>query len=390
MKNDQYVITGIMFVITIVVISSSTFVINRQEIIDAIKDVNIFKTIEKVYTSDVAFSQVFINIWSSLQFNNLFSSIKLYDDVEYGVLMQDADGSLYFPDAKVDVTKYVDIVKSFSDEVTKNGSKYVYIQAPDKILKDYSDSRLFEYNFSNENADNFLQGLKEKDVEYLDLREEIVKDKLDRSNMFYKSDHHWNTKTAFWAYQKIINLLKTNYNFDIDREGFYTNIENYNQITKEKCFIGSLGRRVGEAVTELDDYTFIEPRFETKYALYNGVVSLIEPIKQGNFQNTIKINSILNNKDNKTNRHSAYFEWDYGFLRVCNELIDNDYKILFIKDSYSLPLVAYLSTCISQIDMVDLRDTPKADVKKMIKDNNYDIVIQIYNTEVFNDTMFSY
>ena len=390
MKNNHFVITGVLFIITLVVISSSTFVINRHEILDAIKDINIVKTIERVYTDDVAFSQLFINIWSSLQFNNLFSSIKLYDDVEYGVLMQDSDGSLYFPDAKVDVTKYVNIVRSFSDEVTKKGSKYVYIQAPDKLLKGYSNLELFDYNFSNENADEFLKGLENNNVDCLDLREEIIKDKLDRSKMFYKSDHHWNTKTAFWAYQKIVSLLKNKYNFEVDKDDFYTNLGNYKQTTKEKCFVGSLGRRVGNAVTELDDYTFIEPNFDTKYTLYNGVVSLEEPLKQGNFQNAIAISSILNSKDNQTNRHSAYFEWDYGFLRVCNELIDNDYKILFIKDSYSLPVVAYLSTCISQIDMVDLRDTPKADVKKMIDENNYDIVIQIYNTEVFNDTMFSY
>ena len=81
-------------------------------------------------------------------------------------------------------------------------------------------------------------------------------------------------------------------------------------------------------------------------------------------------------------------KWIIGYLRTVNNLIDNDYKILVIKDSYSLPVVAFLSTCIKTVDMVDLRDKPKADLNKIISDNQYDLVITLYNTEVFNDVMF--
>ena len=79
-----------------------------------------------------------------------------------------------------------------------------------------------------------------------------------------------------------------------------------------------------------------------------------------------------------------------GYLRIKNQLIDNNYKILIIKDSFALPVVAFLSTCIKQIDMVDLRDTPKTDLKKLINNNEYDLIIQMYNTEAFDDKMFSF
>ena len=81
-------------------------------------------------------------------------------------------------------------------------------------------------------------------------------------------------------------------------------------------------------------------------------------------------------------------KWIIGYLRTVNNLIDNDLKILVIKDSYALPVVAFLSTCIKTVDMVDLRDTPKADLSIILNHNQYDMVIMMYNTEVFNDVMF--
>ena len=75
-------------------------------------------------------------------------------------------------------------------------------------------------------------------------------------------------------------------------------------------------------------------------------------------------------------------------MRTVNHLIDNDVKLLLIKDSYALPVAAFLSTCIKTVDMVDLRDTPKADLSIILKNNQYDLVITMYNTEVFDDNMF--
>ena len=75
-------------------------------------------------------------------------------------------------------------------------------------------------------------------------------------------------------------------------------------------------------------------------------------------------------------------------MRTVNHLIDNDVKLLLIKDSYALPVAAFLSTCIKTVDMVDLRDTPKADLSIILNNNQYDLVITMYNTEVFDDNMF--
>ena len=46
--------------------------------------------------------------------------------------------------------------------------------------------KVIVYNFSNKNADEFLAKIKENDVDTLDLRELIIKENLNRNEMFYK------------------------------------------------------------------------------------------------------------------------------------------------------------------------------------------------------------
>lgn len=61
-----------------------------------------------------------------------------------------------------------------------------------------------------------------------------------------------------------------------------------------------------------------------------------------------------------------------------------------IKDSYALPVAAFLSTCVSELHMVDLRDTPKVKLNEYINEHDFDAVFVMYNTEVFNDVMFGF
>ena len=98
----------------------------------------------------------------------------------------------------------------------------------------------------------------------------------------------------------------------------------------------------------------------------------------------------MNDKDVETNKYATYFEWDYGYLRVINNMLDDGKNVLLIKDSYALPFAAFLSTAVQEVDMIDLRDDPKVDLDKVIKNNHYDVVIMLYNTESFTDKMFSF
>lgn len=387
MKIDKYKVTTVLFLIIITVIGAMTLWNNKSELYGILKSGDIINKTNEIYSTNVAFSDEFIEVWSETQ---SLSNAQLLDDAEYGVIIKDSKGSLYFPAADVDVSKYVQNTIDFGNILKEKNIPFTYIQAPNKDLKGYTDKIVSEYNFSNKNADEFLEKIKDNKLNILDLRELIIKENLNREEMFYKTDHHWTTKTAFWAFTKIVRHLKETYNLNMDENNFYTNIENYQIETIEKCFLGSLGRRVGKSVSGLDNYIFIEPKFETNYKIYNGAISKKDTIFEGDFRKAIVKDKILINNDVTTNKHATYFEWDYGNLIIKNKAIDNDIKILMIKDSYSLPVAAFLSTCINELHMVDLRESPTVNLKNYINENDFDAVILMYNTEVFNDTMFNF
>lgn len=387
MKIDKYKITACFFLIIIFGIGIVTLWDNRTEFKSMLHSEDVINETNKIYSENVAYSDFFIDMWSKTQ---SVTDAQLLDDAEYGNIIKDQKGNLYFPANDVDVTLFAQNTIDFAKGLSKKDIKFAYVQAPNKNLKGYTDKIVSDYNFSNKNADEFLNILNENGINTLDLRELVIKENLDREKLFYKTDHHWTTTTAFWAYDKLVEYLNCKYDLKIDLNMYYRNINNYTLTEIKNCYLGSLGRRVGKSVSGLDDYTFIEPDFKTDYKIYNGITSKTTPIFKGNFHQAIVKDNILTSKDVTSNKHATYFEWDYGDLIIKNTLIDSDVKILLIKDSYSLPLAAFLSTCVSEVDMVDLRDSPKVDLQKKINEGDFDVVLVLYNTEVFNETMFGF
>lgn len=388
MKLDKYIVTTVIFILFIGYIGIATFWNNKEEFISIVKSGDVINKTNQIYAENVAHSDFFIDLWSQTQ---SASNATLLDDAEYGVIVKDSLGSLYFPVAKKDVTNQAQSLVNFSKIIKEKNTPFVYIQAPNKVIEGYTEDIVYEHNFANENADEFLKMLEINNVDALDLRENMAKSDLEKESLFYKTDHHWTTKTAFWAYKEAVSYLNEKYDLKIDKANFYTDINNYNVQTLEKCFLGSLGRRVGKSVAGLDDYDFISPKFETDYELFNGVSLTDSPIFSGSFNNAIVKNKILNSTDVLDNKHATYFEWDYGDLIIKNKLVDNDIKILLIKDSYALPFAAFLSTAVSEVRMIDLRDSPKADLKTILEEEKFDTVMVMYNAEAVDvETMFEF
>ena len=383
---NKYKITTIIFLVIIFFICGATILNNSHAFIEVFSSGNLIASTNQIYSENVAASDFFIDLWSESQ-NAL--SAQLLDDAEYGVIIKDSKDNLHFPSNDTNVEPYAQNTINFSNQLKEKNIPYLYIQAPNKDLKGYTDKIVSEYNFSNKNADEFLELLKENNINTFDLREEIIKDDLNRETLFYKTDHHWTTSTAFWAFTKIIDLLEK-YDFTVTSGDYFKNINNYNIQIIENCYLGSLGRRVGEAVAGLDNYIFIEPKFETDYNIFDGLASGDLPAFSGDFRTAIVKEHILNNTDVTSNKHATYFEWDYGNLIIKNNFSKNDLKILLIKDSYSLPVAAFLSTCLKELHMIDMRDASTISLLDYVEANDIDMVITMYNTEIFTETMFNF
>ena len=112
-----------------------------------------------------------------------------------------------YPECKEqEILMYIDNIKALYDEVAAKGVQLIYIQAPFKNNK-FDNKLPYGLNdTTNLNADRFIDSLKKNNIPYIDLRDVIKQKGFNYSNLFYNTDHHWKTETAFWAYQYVISI----------------------------------------------------------------------------------------------------------------------------------------------------------------------------------------
>lgn len=331
--------------------------------------------IEGLYAKSFIGKNNYINI------NGIFS--KIIGEKEINNIIKLENGYLTTPQAVADATKIADNIKEFETYLNKKEIPLTYIQVPYKTPTDNDEKIPLGFNTNaNTNADNVLKQLEEKNIQTLDLRDEIQKDGLNHYDLFYKTDHHWNIYGGFWGHTKVVEHINETLGIDkINKE--YTNIENYNIETIEDTFLGSRGKRTGAGFAGLDDTVIITPKFETDYSI--SIQSKDINNKTGNFKEVMFFEErIADESLDKYDPYSMYLGGNYDFVKIINnKTATNDKKIFLIRDSFSLALVPYLSSHYSEVYLYDLREGTQADMIQKIEQVNPDIVSIIYNPSVF-------
>lgn len=279
----------------------------------------------------------------------------------------------------------------FKQFLDKNGVNLLYVNEPTKYL----DDSLFRNEFgvetySNRNADTFLNRIRSAGVNTLDLRDSIVDEGMNISDIFYRTDHHWTTETGFWAAKKIAMGLNEYCDYNIDLS-LYSN-DKYTFTHWEKCWLGEQGRKLAKSYTGLDDYTRIKPNFTTDYTFKSD-----EGNHDGTFENFI--NEEVYNLENDVYENKS---WHYSYAQIDCINHNADYgKILILGDSYEQVTEPFLSIGVHEVDSLILRnyDLESFDLRRYILENEYDTVIICYaqfmigahdNTSSANYRMFMF
>lgn len=255
----------------------------------------------------------------------------------------------------------------------------VYVQPPTKFIEGYTEFPPTLQDQTAANVANTAELLAAAGVPYLNLRELAEQDGLAKEQMFYRTDHHWRVETAFWAYAQTVAYLNGLYGWELDTDGFYTDLANWQATTWQQNFLGSQGRRVGRFYGGVDDFTLLSPDFATEFAVtitqQDG--ELVQ--KQGSFDEVLLDWDMLNDKDIYTNRYGAYWGADYPAVLADNLNNDDGKTVLIIKDSYALPYGAFMATLADKLYMVDLRYFDLADLADYITDIQPDLILIMYS-----------
>jgi len=116
---------------------------------------------------------------------------KIMADAGYGELYKTSYDQITFSVKKKDVTKELENMRNLKKELDKSGIPLLFIQAPFKLPAGEQQLPDNVKDYANENADNFLKGLDEAGIDYLDLRPSFWSSGMKQNDLFFNTVNHW-------------------------------------------------------------------------------------------------------------------------------------------------------------------------------------------------------
>lgn len=254
---------------------------------------------------------------------------------------------------------------------------FIYVVAPYKVPISQDNIPVGTDIFANENTDIFKKKLSEANVDSLDLRPLLSTTSEQVNKYFYRTDHHWNPDGAFLAFQSIMKKIETLHLKERKFDKKYTNINLWKRHEKKNWMLGSHGKRVGTLFAGTDSLIYYTPRFITRMSL---TVPHHKKIYKGDFFATNIRKKYIDNKDYfNYNAYCVYIGGDYPLVHHRNINAPNKMKVLVLKDSFVLPLQAFMSTEFSELDVIDPRHYKASTIAEYILWTKPDLVLMVRN-----------
>ncbi|MCL2517144.1 MAG: hypothetical protein FWF15_01150 [Oscillospiraceae bacterium] len=293
----------------------------------------------------------------------------------------------------VDVSAFIKNIVELRDTLAAKGTELMFVQAPFKVLRGVSLFPPGIFDYTNDTADKFLAGLKENNVNYMDLRVDVVKE-LPNDTIFYKTDHHWTGDTAFWGYSKVINFLRDEWKWDVNPDNINTNRDNFTFDVYEHFYFSHHGSQYNQHFVGIDNFTLIYPNnnAETNFkTTYNDNGRLT--VAQGTFYDAVYDQSPMQGDDpGAFNRYLAYLTGDRPLVIIENFDGYSDKKVLVVKDSFANPFNCYMSLNFKRLEIFDIRAYSLDTLTGYATKNDFDLVLFLYNPTIYTlvPTMFKF
>ena len=235
------------------------------------------------------------------------------------------------------------------NEFSNNKNVYVML-VPDSVL--INEDKLYYHLGIDENKeiDNLYANLIYSTN--IDVREALKKNNVNEE-MYYKTDHHWTTFGAYYAYVEFMKAMNEPY---LDKNSF--TIEKVSDNFKGTNSSKVLGLNIKD-----DIYTF-----NTKSEL---IVNYVDDNKT---TNSMYNNDYLDKKD----KYSYFLDNNHSEIIIQNKSLKNGKKILVVKNSYANSFVPFLVNHYEYVYVIDLRYFNE-NVTNYILNNKINETLILYN-----------
>ncbi|GGB43328.1 DHHW family protein [Fictibacillus barbaricus] len=256
-------------------------------------------------------------------------------------------------------------INKFIEYGDSKGLDVYYTMAPTKVMANQDKLPAFAEDYSQENAENFLNGLSPK-TNTIDLRENIIEKNQDEQLYFY-TDHHWKQKAAFYGYQQVINELGKKHP-EVGEPKDFSDFEV--KTFKKPGFYGSAARLSNKAYAEkADQIEIMEPKDG-----YDGYDVCIKGQCGKPFYDISK----QEDTEMYADRYNVYMGGNASNIVIKNEKAENDLKVLILKDSYANPMIPLLSSHFKEVHVIDLR-LNGGNMYDYVDKQDLDMVVFVHN-----------
>ena len=256
---------------------------------------------------------------------------------------------------------------AFGLQMEAKGKHFLTILPPNK----YAETAGFT-DYSQKQTEHMLAHLDEYGIAYFDVGSYFKGLGLTEKDIFFDTDHHWKPSSGILACKYLSEYLNQNCGYDIDTA--YFDLDRYFVNVLEKAFLGSSGRRVSRAYTQMEDFMIYDPQYDSQLEVKNyGTNTDLE----GTIKDTLFNYATLQYED----VYSSDLYWFYGYgdrslIEIHNRRLHNGSRILMVKNSFANCMYPYFSQACEYLDVVDLRHFDGS-LEKYIENTNPDTVIVV-------------
>ena len=258
------------------------------------------------------------------------------------------------PFDKTQLSKNITSVKKFL-EVTGANVSFALIPGSLEINRDKMPAVIPDVK-QNEVIRNIYQELEGLNVTCVDVCKTLLEHKEEE--LFYRTDHHWTSRGAYYGYQSLFNSKKEE----------IIPISEYEEVVQSDCFYGTLFSKTGAF--------WLAPDTISTYVAENGIE--VERVDgNGVIKGELYDESWLEKKD----KYSMFLGGNQplAIIRTKQEELP---KLLVIRDSYFDSMAPFLTAHYSEIHVVDFRYN-RANVEEYMKENEIEEVLIVYSLANF-------
>lgn len=271
---------------------------------------------------------------------------------------------------------FADRIGAVAGYLSSQSIPMIFMMAPFNV--DKYDPRLPEgvTDFTNDNADRFVDMLLQRGIEVIDIREALHEDGIDTSRMMYRTDHHWNTDAGLYAYQKLLPWLETHLTFDTDPR--IADPASYTLRTWPEWHLGTYGQRTSiEFVGSADDFSVYIPNFDTyvrdletgREGRLEDAFYHMEHLQQRDYESRLTYDNVLGGGDLIT--------------KTCvNQMANNGIRMLLISNSFYRAMYPYLLLQFQEVCFTHTSTTSSLSPDVL---SQYDVVVFLYEPTVLYD-----